>query len=89
MIDYFVALYLMGFFFTIPFLLMISEENTVRDILITILLYPLWFIPLMIYLIAILLYCIIMNKTIDEGFTDVDSKIGNWKIMKILERFIK
>lgn len=89
MIDYFVALYLMGFFFTIPFLLMISEENTVRDILITILLYPLWFIPLMIYLIAILLYCIIMNKTIDEGFTDVDSKIGNWKIMKVLERFYK
>ena len=88
MVDYFITLYLMGFFFTIPFLLIISEENTVRDTLIKILLYPLWFIPIIIYLLVILLYCIIMNKTIDEGFADVDSKIGNWKIMKALERFI-
>ena len=89
MVDYFIALYLIGFLFTIPFLLMTSEENTVRDILIIILLYPLWFIPLIIYFLVILLYCIVMDKTIDEGFIDVDSKIGNWKIMRALERFYK
>jgi hypothetical protein len=89
MIDYFVALYLMGFFFTIPFLLLMEEENTVRDILLMEIVYPLWLAPLLIYVLVILLYCIIMNKTINEGYTDVDSKIGNWKIMKVLERFYK
>ena len=90
MIAYLLFIYILGFFFTIPFLLMINdEEYTVRDILIIMILYPLWFTPLMIYLTAILLYCIIMNKTVDEGFTDVDSKIGNWRIIKVLERFYK
>ena len=90
MIDYLIDLYLIGFFFTIPFLETINDEEcTVRDIFIIILLYPLWFTPLIIYLLVILLYCIIMNKTIDEGFTDVDSRIGNWKIIKVLERFYK
>ena len=90
MIDYLIALYLLGFFCSTPFLLMLNdEEYTVRDILILMLSYPFWFTPLLIYLSAILLYCIIMNKTIDEGFADVDSKIGNWKIIKVLERFYK
>lgn len=90
MIDYFIALYLIGFLFTIPFLLILEDKGyTVRDLLIIMILYPLWLAPLIIYNIAILLYCVIMNKTIDEGFTDVDSKIGNWKIIKALGRFYK
>lgn len=90
MIDYFIALYLIGFLFTIPFLLTLEDKGyTVRDILIIMILYPLWLVPLLIYALVILLYCTIMDKTANEGFIDVDSKIGNWKIIKALERFYK
>lgn len=84
MIDYFIALYLIGFLFTIPFLLTLEDKGyTVRDIFIIMILYPLWLIPLILLALLILVYCFIFNKTLEEG----EIKVNECKIF--IERLFK
>lgn len=89
MLDYLIFVYILGFFLSIPFMLIcIGEEIPLRDALFLIILYPIWVAPIILYLLAVLIYCVIFNKTAEEGFKDVDDKVGNWKIMSFIGRVL-
>ena len=89
MIAYLLFIYILGFFLSIPLILIwTAEDRPMRDTFLHIIFYPIWVTPIIVYFMIILSYCIILNRTVEEGFKEVDSKIGNWKIVKFVERFI-
>lgn len=87
--DYLISIYMLGFILSIPLMLLgIDESFPVRDALLSIIFYPIWVIPILLYFTMVLVYCVILNKTIEEGFRYIESKTYNWKIMRFIERFL-
>lgn len=87
MIEVFVA-YLVGLFvLTIPMLLIAGEGTGFRDCCIILLIYPLWFIPIIVGCILLFIYCFIFNKTLEEGYKDFECKYYESKIY--IERLLK
>ena len=64
----------------IPIMIVEGEDRGVRDTFLTLLIYPLWLIPIVLYFIVLLIYCFIFNKTIEEGYIDFEIKINECKI---------
>ena len=79
--------YLAGMFAAIPIMIIKGEDRGVRDTFLILLIYPLWLIPIILYLIVLIIYCFIFNKTIEEGYIDLEIKINECKIF--IERLIK
>lgn len=71
----------------IPIMIIEGEDRGVRDTILILLIYPLWLIPIILYYIVLVIYCFIFNKTIKEGFIDLEIKINEWKVF--WERLIK
>lgn len=73
--------------FAIPIMLIAGEDIGVRDTFLILLAYPIWLIPIILYCIFLVIYCFIFNKTIEEGYTDFEIKLDEWKVF--WERLIK
>ena len=71
----------------IPIMIIEGEDRGVRDTFLILLIYPLWLIPIILYFIVLIIYCFIFNKTIEEGYIDLEIKINECKIF--IERLIK
>lgn len=83
------AVYILGaLFFALPVMLTWAEESIpIRDAFFWLIIYPLWLIPLILLALLILMYCFILNKTLDEGIEDTEIKINECKIF--VERLFK
>lgn len=87
MIELLAAYLVMMLILAIPFILILGEDRGVRDTLLILLIYPLWLTPIILYCIFLVIYCFIFNKTIEEGYTDFEIKLDEWKVF--WERLIK
>lgn len=85
------ALYTLGaLFLALPVMLTWAEESIpirIRDAFLWLAIYPLWLIPLILHALLILVYCFILNKTLEEGIEDTETKVNECKIF--IERLIK
>ena len=87
MIELLVAYLVVMLIFAVPIMIMEGEDRGVRDTFLALLIYPLWLIPIILYFIVLVIYCFIFNKTIEEGYTDLEIKINEFKIF--IERLMK
>lgn len=83
------AVYTLGaLLFALPVMLAWAEESIpIRDAFLWLAIYPLWLIPLILLALLILIYCLIFNKTLEEGIEDTDAKVNECKIF--IERLLK
>lgn len=80
--------YLLGMLLlAIPIMIIEGEDRGVRDTFLILLIYPLWLIPIILYFIVLVIYCFIFNKTIEEGYINLEVKINEFKIF--IERLMK
>ena len=87
MIESLAAYLVVMLILAVPIMIIEGEDRGVRDTILMLLIYPLWLIPIILYYIVLVIYCFIFNKTIEEGFIDLEIKINEFKIF--IERLIK
>ena len=74
-------------FLWLPILLIAGEDTGFRDCCIILVIYPLWFIPIIVGCMLLFIYCFILNKTLEEGYIDFEGKYYESKIY--IERLLK
>ena len=87
MIELLAAYLVVMLVLAVPIMIIEGEDRGLRDTLLILFIYPLWLTPIIFCLIVIFIYCFIFNKTIEEGYIDLEIKINEFKIF--IERLIK
>ena len=83
-----IAYFLIAACLTITIGLIIFTEYKLRKAILIILLWPLWLLPLFLYIIVAFLLALIKNLKVEKAFEELDKVLKEWKTYQFLENFM-